>query len=401
MFRSAMKSVLFQVSIALALGAGYARTYQLKKILVINATGSGGYAHTTQTKFTDDYFKSYLGPKYGFESRSANNQAEIDAVLRDDSLKTYDVVVFNGGSRIGGTGAVGDTAAQHAFQRWMKAGGGCFAIHNFTDHNNTWPWLRDSLLNGSIFTQWSNWGSDPHAKVQWDTLETDGELRAQKPEYDSIRACYPKTRFNYPDSWSSFSPNVRPFADILMTIDETTYLVPNGAAMGIGHPVMWAYHMPPDSLGNQGRFIYSSRGHDLGAWDGTSSNHAPITVEQGAIQEGETIFSDTSHTLMTKGSLWPCLQWAAGLRINSSYVRVRDASFPGLTRSHALNGVLNVQVRGAGCHEVRIYSLAGNNIARRNGQGDADYAFANLRRSCMYIVEVKSSRETYIHRVML
>jgi hypothetical protein len=394
-------SVLFFLMATLALGRGYARTYQLKKILVVNTTGSGGFSHAYAIKFTSDYFRLYLGPTHGFETKAANNQAEIDAVMRDDSLKTYDVVVLNGGSRIGGSGAIGDSGAQKAFQRWMKAGGGCLAVHGVTDHNNTWPWLRDSLLNGTVLTQWSSWGGDPHAMVQWDTLKTNGVLNSLKPEYDSIRACFPKTRFIYPDSWSSFSPNVRPYADVLMTIDETTYAVPHGTEMGIGHPVMWAYHLPADSLGNQGRFIYFARGHDIGAWDGKSQNHAPRTVEEGAIQESETVFSDIPDTLMTKGSLWQCLQWAAGLRINSSYVRVRDASFPSLTRSHAMNGVLNVQVQGAGGHDVRIYNLAGKNIARRNGQGNAEYSFSNLRRSCLYIVEVKSSRQTYRHRIML
>ncbi len=353
MIRFTRKPIRLIALMALAWGSAHARTYQLKKILVINATGSGGYAHTTQTKFTSDYFRSYLGPKYGFESKDVNDQVEIDSVLRDDSLKTYDVVVFNGGSRIGGSGAVGDSGGgQHAFQRWLKAGGGCFALHNFTDHNNTWPWLRDSVLNGTIFTQWSPWGSDSRTKVQWDTLETDGVPRSLKPEYDSIRACFPKTRFNYPDSWSSFSPDPRPYADILMAIDEKTYTVPSGATMGIGHPVMWAYHLPADSSGNQGRFIYSARGHDVGAWDGTSSNHAPMTVAEGAIQEGETVFSDTSHTLMTKGSLWPCLQWAAGLRINAVSVHILNAaSAPGLAQARDSHGVLNVRVRGSWNHE--------------------------------------------------
>lgn len=401
MFRFTLKPVRFIILMALALGSGHARTYQLKKILVINATGSGGYAHPVQIKFTNDYFKNYLGPKYGFEAKAVNNQAEIDSVLRDDSLKSYDVVVFNGGSRIGGAGAVGDSGAQHAFQRWLKAGGGCFALHNFTDHNNTWPWLRDSVLNGTIFTQWSSWGADPRAKVQWDTLETDGVPRSRKPEYDSIRACFPKTRFTYPDEWSSYSPDVRPHADVLMTIDEKTYTVPQGAEMGVGHPVMWAYHLPADASGNQGRFIYFARGHGLGAWDGTSYNHAPMTVAEGAIQEGETVFSDTSLTLMTKGSLWPCLQWAAGLRINAVSVHVHDASAPGLAQSRDAHGVLSVRVQGPGSHEVKVFTLDGKSVAHRVGQGDADYAFANLRRPCMYLVEVKSFRKTFTQRIML
>jgi len=387
----------------LAIGNSFAaRTYQLKKIMIINETGQGGYAHTAQIKFTSDYFSTYLAPKYGFTAVIPATQAAIDAEMKDDVLKTYDVVIFNGGTRVGGSGAVGDTAAQHGFQRWLKAGGGCLSIHGLLDHNNTWPWLRDSVLNGSIFTQHSNWGSDPNAKVQWDTLKTSGELRSNKVEYDSIRACFPKTKFTYPDEWYSISPNVRPYADVLMTIDETSYTVPNGAAMGLGHPVMWAYHLPADAQGNQGRFIYTARGHDLGAWDGTSGNHAPMTVAQGAIQEGNTVFSDTSHTLMTKGWLWQSLQWAAGLRVGGiSSIHATNATFGGIMQSQNMNGVLNVQVQSNGSYELNVYTMTGKTVARRTGTGDAEYSFAGLKGSTVYLVKVKTGKATTTQRVLL
>jgi hypothetical protein len=385
----------------LALTNVFAKTYQLKKVMIINETGSGGYAHATQIKYTSDYFSTYLAPKYGFTTVIPATQAAIDAEMKDEVLKTYDVVIFNGGTRIGGSGAVGDTGAQHGFQRWLNAGGGCLSIHGLLDHNNTWPWLRDSVLNGSIFTQHSNWGGDPNAKVQWDTLKTSGELRSMKPEYDSIRACFPKTKFTYPDEWYSISPNVRPFADVLMTIDEASYTVPNGATMGLGHPVMWAYHLPKDKDGNIGRFIYTARGHDVGAWDGTSNNHAPMTVAQGAIQEGSTVFSDTSHTLMTKGWLWQALQWAAGLRSQTVSVVATNATFGGIMQSQNMNGVLNVQVKSAGSYEVKVFTLAGKTVARQTGKGDAAYSFAGLKGATLYVVQVKTGKKTTTQRVML
>jgi hypothetical protein len=401
MIRFSLNPILFLVSMAFATGSGHARTYQLKKILVLNQTGSGGYAFSSAIRFTSEYFQSYLAPKYGFEAKVPLTQADIDSVMRDDSLKTYDVVVFNGGSRVGGVGAVADTSAKNAFQRWLKAGGGAVGIHGFLMGTDTWPWLRDSVVNGANFTQWSNWGQDPNAKAQWDTLETEGELRSRKPEYDSIRACFPRTRFTYPDSWMSFAPDVRPNADVLMTIDEKTYAVPSMSVMGVGHPIMWAYHLPADALGNQGRFLYFGRGKEAGAWDGTSPNHAPMTVEEGAIQQGDTVFSDTSHTLMTKGSLWQCLQWAAGLRVNSVSVHVQSKYTPNLTQFSNRNGVMNVLIKGPGGHEVKVFSLAGKIITHRSGQGDAEYSFGSLLRPCIYIVEVKTSQKTYTQRVLL
>ncbi len=404
MYNLINKSFLGAGLVAMALGSGYAKTYQLKKVLVINECGSGGFVHTDQINYTSNYYNTYLGPKYGFKCTIPATQADIDKVFTDDSLKTYDVVVFNGGTRVGGAGAVGDTGAQHAFQRYLKAGGGCVGIHGLLDHNNTWPWLRDSVLSGAIFTQHSNWGSDPNAQVQWDTLKTSGVVRSMKPEYDSIRSIFPhNTHFTYPDEWYSVSPDPRPIADVLMTIDETTYQVPSGSAMGVGHPVMWAYHLPPDSTGGpQGRFIYFARGHETGAWDGTSSNHAPETVGQGAKQQGDTVFSDTSHTLMTKGWLWQSLKWAAGLYVDQPVsVRSSDASVGGILQAQNKNGVLYVHVDGAGRNEVNVYTLSGENVARGMGSGDKDYYFSNLKGPSLYIVQVKSAKKTYTQRVML
>ena len=393
---------------ALALGSGQAAlktVFQLKKVMIINETGSGGYAHTNQINFTggtNGYINVYLANKYGFKCTVPATQAAIDAVMRDDSLATYDVVVFNGGTRIGGAGAIGDTGAKNAFQRWIKKGGGLVSIHGLLDHNDTWPWLRDSVLNGTKFTVHSNWGSDPNAKVMWDTLKSGpGQVvSATKSEYDSIRACFPPlhTNFTYPDEWYSVSVNPRPFADVLQTIDEATYTVPATGNMGLGHPVMWAFHLPADADGNIGRVIYNARGHDLGAWDGTSTNHAPIAP---AAING-VVYSDTSHTLMTKGWIWQSLRWAAGLHLNTSaIVHTSDASFGGILSTQKQNGVLSVHVSSKGKHEVNVYTLAGKNVGRSFGSGDAQYSFSNLKGASLYLVQVKSASKTYTQRVAL
>ena len=408
MFRTNNNLFLFAGVIALAFGIGEAAhktVFQLKKVMIINETGSGGYAHTTQINYTSNYYNTYLGPKYGFKCTIPATQAAIDAVMRDDSLATYDVVIFNGGTRVGGSGAVGDTGAQHAFQRWLKAGGGLVSIHGLLDHNDTWAWLRDSVLNGTKFTVHSNWGAggkDATAQVQWDTLKTNGVLNSTKHEYDSIAACFPPlgNHFTYPDEWYSVSVNPRPFADVLMTIDEATYTVPATGTMGLGHPVMWAYKLPPDADGNIGRTIYTARGHDVGAWDGTSSNHAPTAP---APING-VVYSDTSHTLMTKGWLWQSLQWAAGLHLNnhtSIKFKATDASVNGILSAQKQNGVLKVQVNGTGKYEVNVYTLSGKNMGRRLGSGAAEYSFQGLKPATLYLVQVKSGKKAYAQRVML
>ncbi|MBW8888731.1 MAG: ThuA domain-containing protein [Fibrobacteres bacterium] len=374
-------------------------------MMVINETGSGGFIRTTQVNYTSNYIKLYLGPMYGFTVKIPPTQLDIDSVFRDDSLSTYDVIVFNGSTRIGGNGAIGDSGAQHAFERWMKHGGGLVGITGAMDHNDTWPWLRDSVYGGTKFTEHSTWGaaSDASTKVQWDTLKTNGVLNSLKPEYDSLRACYPPlhTNFIYPDEWYSLTVNPRSSADILLTVDEATYTVPATGGMGPDHPVAWAYHLPPDADGNSGRFIYSERGHDLGAWDGTSANHAPIDSAAGAVTADGVVYSDTSHTLMTKGFFWQSIRWAAGLMQEPVSIRSLTSNAYGLPDARNENGVLKIRVNAVGKEIVQVFDLAGHRRGEQSGDGSREYSFANLRQSTVYLVRVKAGNQEFSRRILL
>ena len=381
MFLEKKRLIFSAVLLMLVIGSAQARTYQLKKVMIINETGAGGYARTNQINYTSNFMNTYLGPKYGFKCTIPATQAAIDAVFRDDSLSTYDVVVFNGGTRIGGTGAIGDTGAQHAFQRWLKHGGGLMGIVGTMDHNDTWPWLRDTVFDGTKFTVHSTWGADPNAKVQLDTLKTNGVLNSLKPEYDSLRACYPPLHnsFTYPDEWWSFSVNPRPYADILLTVDEASYTVPTTGTMGLGHPVAWAYHLPPDSAGNVGRFIYSQRGHELGAWDGTSTNHAPTSP---APING-VVYSDTSKDLMTKGFFWQSIRWAAGLMIQTgvSVRPVAEGAKGGLNLRNQ-QGVLRIVIDNlTGRADVEVFDFSGHHLGHQYGMGSQEFSFPNQKRN--------------------
>ena len=43
-----------------ALGSGHAKTFQLKKVMIINENGSGGFLHPNQINFTSSYINTYL-----------------------------------------------------------------------------------------------------------------------------------------------------------------------------------------------------------------------------------------------------------------------------------------------------------------------------------------------------
>ena len=70
-------SLVFSGFLLLGLGSVNATlktNFQLKKVIVINETGVGGYAHTTQINFTSNFISNYLAPKYGFTVKTPPNQ---------------------------------------------------------------------------------------------------------------------------------------------------------------------------------------------------------------------------------------------------------------------------------------------------------------------------------------
>jgi len=405
----------FFLGLTLLMGLGAAHAAPLK-IMIINNSGPGTFVSTftSATTWVPQYITNVLGPQEGWVVVSSGAPVskvlspEMQAKFNDDSLATYNVIVFNNTAYIGG--AIPDTNQRLAFQKWVRKGGGIMAWHSFLDHDDKWPFVTDSLLAGTKFTDWSSYNSvgGKNAKVFWDTVHTDDTVRSLKPEYAAMMAGFDyglarqgstDGRLTYPDSWMSMRSNPRlatPSAtwggysrvpDILYSIDEDTYDVPPAVKMGKDHPLAWAYKLPPLTPGAiQGRFIITLRGGGEGAFSGTGAGAAP----GGA---------DTSDLGPSKSFIRESIRWAAAGKVTSA-VRAK-ALTPNLLTAQGHNGVLNVQVNGGRNYEILVYMTAGRIVGRRVGSGFAEYTFSGLSRGNLYVVSVRSGGNAFTQRVML
>ena len=409
MIHGKVKSLLAAGVFSLAMGSLNATPL---KLLVINPCGA--YVHTTAINWVSNYLTTVLGPREGWTvvAPPYTAAATVRTYFNTDSLNKFQVIMWNDNTSAGGV--ITDANQRLAYQTWVRKGGGTLGWHGFLDHADLWPFVTDSILAGTKFTDHSPWNSTAgrNAKVRWDTVKVNGEttVRANKTEYAKIKAGFTyalqkqnstNDQITYPDEWYSFRSNPRlatastvwggyPRApDILYTIDENTYDVPTAVKMGPDHPEAWAYKFPPlcDTC-RQGRFIFSARGHDVGAYDGKSAGAAPNG-------------SDSSQLGPTKTFLLEGIYWAANLDGTITSIKAANASFDGMMRTEKKNGVLNVSVSGFGTHEVGVYTLSGQIVAKRIGSGSADYSFNNLKGASVYLVRVKSAGKTKTERVAL
>ena len=359
------------------------------KVLCINQAYDGFHVRAANTL---TQILRELSVQNGFTLTVPDSVAATRAMMNADSLEKYQVVVFNNNDRIGYV--ITDAGQRLAFQRWLKHGGGLVGWHGLMDHADLWPFLTDSVFSGTKFIEHSQWASAAghNAQVQVDTVLTNGMTQARKSEYNDLLAVYPKTHWTWPDEWMSLRANPRNVigraADILLTIDENTYDVPGGGAMGPDHPIAWAYTLPPDSTGQRGRFIYNARGHDTAAFVGKGTNAAPNGIDTGAAG-------------LTRTWAWQSIRWAAGLTQSSVAVRaVSNGSHNGSLNARNQNGALQVSVYGMKKYVVEVYDLAGHRLIRQAGEGGKEHSFSNLERAGVYLIRVHSSGQTYSSRVV-
>lgn len=392
------KKSLVLSAMLLNVGLGRLNSAPLK-ILVINQCGNT--CHVASVNWLSNYLMTVVGPQQGWTIvvpgfvPNSPYAAETLAKMRDDTLSTYQIIVLNSSSHIGNV--IIDTGQRGAFQRWLKRGGGLVAWHAVMDHGDFWPWLTDSVFSGTRFTDHSPWNSTAGktAMVRWDTMQVNGAVASNKPEYAALKAGYPSGQFNYPDEWYSLRSNPRNATagaerisravDVLITLDEGTYDVPSCCAMGADHPVAWAYTLPPDGTGKRGRFIFNARGHEASGFSGTGTGAAP-----GGI--------DTAATGPTKTWIVQSIRWAAGLTQSTAITSVTTNAY-GLLDARNENGVLKVTVNAMGIQVVEVFDLAGHRLGRQSGEGTKEYSFQNVKHSTMYVVQVKTGKQNYSRRI--
>ncbi|MBK7833658.1 MAG: ThuA domain-containing protein [Gemmatimonadetes bacterium] len=199
------------------------RAPETPRILVFSKTA--GYRHASIE--TGAAAITRLGAEHGF----AVDLTEDAAAFTDRNLKRYRAVVF-----LSTTGDVLNPTQEHAFERYIQAGGGYVGIHSATDTEYGWPWY--GKLAGAYFD-----GHPGNPNVR------KGTFRVRDGGHASTQGL--PARWEREDEFYSFK-SINPAIHVLVDIDETSY---EGGTNGANHPMSW-YH---DFDG--GRAWYTNMGH--------------------------------------------------------------------------------------------------------------------------------------------
>ena len=157
---------------------------------------------------------------------------EDSTAFTDANLAHYGVVVF-----LLTTGEIFNDNQQAAFERYIRAGGGCVGVHSASDTEYAWSWYGG--LVGAYFDRMHG-----HSKVMQATIHVTDRTH---PSTIMLPKVWIRT-----DEWYNFASNPRGRVNVLMTIDERTY---KGGTMGVDHPIAW-YHEY-----DGGRAWYTALGH--------------------------------------------------------------------------------------------------------------------------------------------
>lgn len=172
--------------------------------------------------------------KLGKENNYLIDTTENAAFFTEKNLKKYAAVIF-----LNTTGDILNDTQQHAFESYIKVGGGYVGIHAAADTEYDWPWY--GKLAGAYFMS--------HPAIQ-------------EAKFIVKNTKHPSTKFLTDSIWMHKDElynfkDINPDIKVLLTIDENSY---NGGKNGNFHPFSW-YH---DYGG--GRSFYTSMGHTEETW---------------------------------------------------------------------------------------------------------------------------------------
>lgn len=150
--------------------------------------------------------------------------------FNDEMLQNFDVVVF-----LLTTGDVLNDEQQAAFERFIQSGKGYVGVHSASDTEHAWPWYGE--LVGAYF--------EGHPPIQEATYIVEDSTH---PATEGLPERWTRTDEHY-----SFETNPRDDVNVVLSLDESSYDVGEGA-MG-DHPIAW-YHEY-----DGGRAFYTALGH--------------------------------------------------------------------------------------------------------------------------------------------
>jgi type 1 glutamine amidotransferase len=168
-----------------------------------------------------------LGNEHGFRVTDTEEPSRFN----DAELAAFDVVVF-----LCTTGDVLSEPQQLALEAFIRQGGGFVGVHSASDTEYDWPWYGE--LVGAYF--------QAHPAIQSASLVVEN---TNHPATRGLPSPWIRT-----DEWYAFRTNPRGTVNVLMRLDEASY-VPGAAAMGEDHPIAWSHDF------EGGRAFYTALGH--------------------------------------------------------------------------------------------------------------------------------------------
>lgn len=173
----------------------------------------------------------------GASERGEEMPSTEDPAVLVDGLADSDVIVF-----LMTTGDVLDDAQQHAFEAYIRGGGGYVGVHSATDTEYDWPFYGE--LIGAWFAS--------HTGV------VSGRVVVEASSHPT--AAFLPSSWERHEEWYDFkqNPRERPGTQVVLRVDESSY---SGGKMGPDHPIAWAREI------DRGRAYYTAFGHPPEAWD--------------------------------------------------------------------------------------------------------------------------------------
>jgi type 1 glutamine amidotransferase len=156
----------------------------------------------------------------------------VSATEEQPSTANADVVLF-----LLTSGDVLDPAAEAELEAFVRGGGGWVGVHSAADTEYDWAFYAE-MLGGAHFLN--------HPVIQPAVLHVEA---ADHPAARHLPEPWSRT-----DEWYDFRMNPRGAADVILTIDETTY---TGGMMGADHPIAWSRSV------DAGRAFYTALGHTI------------------------------------------------------------------------------------------------------------------------------------------
>ncbi len=282
------------------------------------------------------------------------------------NMKKYDLIIFNNT-----TGAVLPSATNQAdFIKYMNEGGGYLGFHGAMDHKDYWQWYTDQGVSFNGHT-----GADAMVKL-------DTNKAVNKPEYEDIVKIFPKIPWMWREEWYSFKQNPRRNSDIILTVDEKTFVnAPiDPKQVMVDHPVAWAHRLPalPGSK-KQGHYFYTAIGH--GGY--------------GKCFKTEIYVNEFVYQAM---------RWAAGEKDSIGPVRINPSRFLNTYKTDAISAVpgqLDVAVSDLGIHKVDVINMQGQRVNGAQGNGPSTHIFTNLNHESVYLVRIYTTKKTTTKRIFI